>query len=268
MAETKKGAAPETAAEPATPAQKRPRLSQEDVPGYSLEQALRVPRAIGSYGYKPTRPLNVAVAMKMSPASGPFRGITGAAIAFGLTSGGAQGGEIAITPLGMRIVRPTAEGDDMAAKREALLRPKVVGEFLRQYDGSALPTDEIAKNVLQEKGVPAERLDDVLKLIVDGAKAVGFIRESGGKRYVDLTAAITLQPADDGSAGTGPTAMPATTVTPKALATTTPAVSVSPDVHVNIEIHIAADASSQVIEAIFKNMRRYVLSRDGQAQKD
>jgi hypothetical protein len=34
------------------------RISQSDVPSYSLDQALRVPRAIGdSYAYKPTKPL-------------------------------------------------------------------------------------------------------------------------------------------------------------------------------------------------------------------
>src|SRR5438132_13920732 len=58
-------------------ATKRPRLSQEDVPGYSLDQALRVARAIAdNYAYKPTRPMHVASAMKMTPTSGPFRGIT------------------------------------------------------------------------------------------------------------------------------------------------------------------------------------------------
>src|SRR5438094_811693 len=63
-------------------AAQRLRLSQEDVPAYPLEQALRVPRAIAdSYAYKPTRPLNVASAMKMAPSSGGFRMLTGAAIA-------------------------------------------------------------------------------------------------------------------------------------------------------------------------------------------
>src|SRR5215471_18776857 len=147
----------------------RPRLSQEDVPSYPLDQALRVPKAIAeNYAFKPTRPLNVAGAMAMSPTSGPFRMITGAAVAYGLTTGAAQAPEIAITPLGMRIVRPTTEGDDVAAMREALLRPNVVGEFLRNYDGAALPTDNIAKNVLLDKGVPAERVDSVLDLIVQG----------------------------------------------------------------------------------------------------
>src|ERR1019366_6937953 len=84
--------------------------------------------------------------MRMSPSSGSFRTLAGAAIAYGLTSGGAFASEIAITPLGMRIVRPTLEGDDLAARREALLIPKVLGEFLRQYDGAALPADTIASN--------------------------------------------------------------------------------------------------------------------------
>jgi hypothetical protein len=252
-------------------AAKRPRarLLQEDVPGYSLEQALRVPKAIAeNYAYKPTRPMNVAGAMGMSPTSGPFRGITGAAVAYGLTTGAAQAPEIGITPLGMRIVRPTSEGDDIVAKREALLRPKVVGEFLRGYDGAALPTDNIAKNVLQERGVPPERLNAVLELIVEGATAVGFVRDWGGKRYVDL--AGPSAPEEDES-GASPPTEGVVAAPPRGLpvATTAPvAVSVGPGIHVNIEIHIAADASSETIEEIFRNMRRYVLAGDGQIDDD
>lgn len=251
------------AAEAESARKRRPRVSQEDVPGVSLEQALRVPRAIAdSYAFKPTRPMNVAQAMKMTPTSGPFRGITGASIAYGLTTGGYNASEIALTPLGARIVRPTSEGDDLAAKREALLKPRVVGEFLRQYDGAALPPDAIAKNVLLEKGVPAERLDDVLGLVLESAQAVRFLREISGKRFVDLAGAELV--AGDGAA-TAPAGQPIQPSVPVAAA---PTVSVSPGVHVNIEIHIAADAASQVIEDIFRNMRRYVLSGDGQAEEE
>lgn len=252
------------------PKKSRSRLLQEDVPGYSIEQALRVPRAIAdNYAYKPTRPMNVAGAMGMTPTSGPFRGITGAAVAYGLTTGAAQAPEIGITPLGMRIVRPTAEGDDIVARREALLRPKVVGEFLRQYDGAALPSDVIAKNVLQEKGVPTERLNAVLDLIVEGATALGFIKEWGGKRYVDLAVptmvesdAATDDLEDEVRGQPRPVSrrIPTPPVSP-------PAASVGTGIHVNIEIHIAADASSETIEEIFRNMRRYVLS-DGQTDDD
>jgi hypothetical protein len=254
----------------AADASRRARLSQEDVPGYSLDQAIRVPKAIGdSYAYRPTRPMNVAGAMGMTPSSGPFRGLAGAAIAYGLTTGGPNAPEIGITPLGMRIVRPTTEGDDLAAKREGLLKPKVVGEFLRQYDGAPLPTEQIAKNVLVEKGVPAERLSAVLRLIFEGADAVGFLRDLGGKRYVDLA----------GSTGTAasaeaPEMSPAAPATAQAAvglplqARSPAAVSVGPGININIEIHIAADATSETVEEIFKNMRRYVLTGDGQTDEE
>jgi hypothetical protein len=252
---------PKPDAAPATQeASKKPRLSQEEVPSFSLEQALRVPRAIAeSYAYKATRPLNVAGAMKMSPTSGPFRSLTGAAIAYGLTTGGAFAPEIGITPLGMRIVRPTREGDDLAAKRESVLRPKVVGDFLRQYDGAALPADSIAKNVLLEKGVPMARLDDVLALIIDGATAVGFLKDINGKRYVDLAGVAVIPPKASQSGGE--LAANSGEIAPR---TATPVgLTLGSGININIEIHIAADAAPETIEEIFKNMRRYVLGGDG-----
>ena len=43
-------------------------LSQADVPGHSLAQALRVPQAIAdNYGKNPTKTLRVAEALDMSP---------------------------------------------------------------------------------------------------------------------------------------------------------------------------------------------------------
>jgi hypothetical protein len=242
---------------------KRARLSQEDVPAYSLEQALRVPRAIAdNYAYKPTRPLNVAGAMKMSPSAGPFRTLAGAAIAYGLTSGGAFAPEIGITPLGIRIVRPTVEGDDLAARREALLRPKVIGDFLRQYDGAALPADSIARNVLLEKGVPQSRLEDVLGLILEGAQGVGFIKDINGRKYIDLAGADMYAPPQV-EVGNGDAAPARAASVAPVSAPSRPSSAVAPGVHINIEIHIAADASAETVEEIFKNMRRYVLSGDG-----
>jgi hypothetical protein len=257
---------------------KRVRLSQGDVPSYSLEQALRVPTAISeNYGYKPTRPMHVAGAMKMSPTSGPFKALTGAAVAYGLTTAAAQAPEIGITPLGLRIVRPTVVGDDLTARREALLRPKIVGEFLRRYDGAAIPPEGIAKNVLGELGVPAERLDNVFDLIISGADSVGFLRPINGKQFVDLASLNSQEAADDLPGAVLPTEMPGAVegvrnfaVAPASSAAVAPpaTVSVGHGIHINVEIHIAADASSETIEDIFRNMRRYVLNGDAQSDND
>jgi predicted nucleotide-binding protein len=115
--------------------------------------------------------------------------LTGAAIAYGLTSGGYNAETISITPLAMRIVRPTTEGDDTGAKREAFLKPRVIREFLQKYDRAPIPRDEIARNVLIEMGVPTDRSAEVFSLIVEGAKELGFLQPIKDRTYVDLTSA-------------------------------------------------------------------------------
>ncbi len=162
-------------------------ISQADVPSNSLEKSLRIPKAIAdNYGYKPTSALQLAVALDMQPSTGGFRMLTGSAVAYGLTTGGYNANEIAITPLGMRVIRPTVENDDLAAKREALLKPRVIREFLQKYDNAPIPRDDIARNVLADLGVPADRTSEVLRLIVESAGGVGFLRTIKDKTYIDL----------------------------------------------------------------------------------
>lgn len=172
---------------PPAKAVQRSYVSQADVPAVSLEKALRIPKAIAdNYGYKPTSPLQVGVALGIQPSTGGFRLLTGAAIAYGVTAGGYNADAISLTPLGMRIIRPTAEGDDLVAKREALLKPRVIREFLQKYDKAPVPRDEIARNVLVELGVPADRTEEVLQLIVESAGQLGFLQKIKDRTYVDL----------------------------------------------------------------------------------
>jgi predicted nucleotide-binding protein len=171
---------------------KRTRISQGEVPAYPLEQALRIAQALAdNYASKPAKPLEVAAAMDMSPSSGPFRTLAGASIAYGLTEGGYNAVEISLTDLGRRITAPLVENDDLVAKREALLKPKVVGDFLKKYADSPLPPVNIAQNVLGSMGVPSDRSSDVFNLIVEGAQKLGLLQEIKGKKYVNLQRALT-----------------------------------------------------------------------------
>jgi hypothetical protein len=167
------------------------RVSQADIPAYSLEQALRIPKAIAdNYNLKATTPLKVAAAMKIGPATGPFKMITGAAVAYGLTIGAGQSAQIEIAPLGMRILRPKKEGDDLAAKREAFLKPRVIGQFLRQYDGGAVPRRDIATNVLSgDMGVPEARAGEILDMIMEGARSLALVQKINEKEYISLDGA-------------------------------------------------------------------------------
>lgn len=173
---------------------KRAYISQSAVPNSPFSQALRIAKAIvENYGSKPATPLEVAEALDMTPTSGGFRSLCGASIAYGLTEGGYNAATISITPLADRIFKPQAEGDELVAKREALLQPRIIREFLQKYDGSQLPMVNIAKNVLEKMGVPGTRTDDVHDLILTEATEFGLIREIKGKRFVQLKGAASSQ---------------------------------------------------------------------------
>jgi hypothetical protein len=174
---------PEPAKEPST---KRTRISQTDIPRVPLAQALRVTQALAQYGKQPVRPLDIASALSMSPTSGPFRELCGAAIGYGLTDGGPNAPLISLTGLGHRVVSPLEEGDDAIALRAAVLVPTVEKQFLERYDGQPLPVDRIGQNVLESMGVPPESAERVFNLIVENAESVGFLKKIKEKTYVDL----------------------------------------------------------------------------------
>jgi hypothetical protein len=183
----KQQAAPETPPQ-AKPA-KRVRVSQSDVPAYSLDEALRVAYAISNeYGKQPTRPVDVATALQMMPNAGPFKMLTGAAVAYGITDGAAHADMIELTDIGLRIIAPQEDGDDLTARREALLRPRVVREFLQKYDGSPLPSNAIALNVLESMGVPRERAAKTHDLILSSAESLGLLNDVNGRKLVNLRA--------------------------------------------------------------------------------
>jgi predicted nucleotide-binding protein len=193
---------------------KRSYLKQTDVPSASLEEGLRIPTAIlDHYAGKPTSPLHVAKALNLDARGSQIRTLSGASIAFGLVEGGAQAATISITDLARRILRPKEENGDLLAKREAVLRPRIFGEFLRSYDSNPFPRRDIALNVLEELGVPRDKTDEVLDRIEASARSVGFIEEIKGKNYVMLQGTAPLItttesdpesfPAADGHSGAG-----------------------------------------------------------------
>jgi hypothetical protein len=144
----------------------RERTSQKDLPKVTLEEALKVPRAVfENYGGKPTAPHNVAIALDVSPGSSKWRTLTGAAVGYGLVDGAYGSDQIGPTPLSRRLFAPTVEGEELRAKREAALAPTVFRRFYEKYDGAKFPRDDIAVNVLKEMGVPDGQAQEALQNI-------------------------------------------------------------------------------------------------------
>jgi predicted nucleotide-binding protein len=172
------------------PRAKFARVSQTDVPRHGLEEAVRVARALEDhYGGRSASPMDVATSLDSTPASSWFRMVTGAAVAYGLTDGAYNSPDIQLTDLGRRVVAPTKEGDDATALREALLRPRVMREFLQRYDRKKLPPANIAQNVLASLGVAKEATERTFEVIRESAEHAGALRTMKGDQWVDLRGA-------------------------------------------------------------------------------
>lgn len=181
-------------------------MSQEDIPAYELNEALLIARALLlEYGGHPSTPLDVAAAMELTPTSGKFRMLCGASIAYGLTTGGYNAAQISITELAKQILEPQEEGADLVGKREAVMRPRILREFLSKYSGSPLPREDIGLNVLKSMGVPADRTKQVWDMVLATADSVGFLQTIKERKYVNLggvkppSMTARAQEADDSS---------------------------------------------------------------------
>lgn len=187
----------------------RIRIMQTDMPSLPLEQAMRVPTAIfNDFAGRSAAPHDVAFAIGMTPTSGPWRTLTGAAIAYGLTEGGYGADVIKLTPLGRRILAPEEEGDDLRARAEAVLKPRVMREFFTRYDRSKFPQDAIAANVLVSMGLPRERAADAVEALKATGKSTGLIRDTKTGLFVALPqsgAVPIVDVADAASAAGSPT---------------------------------------------------------------
>ena len=128
----------------------------------------------------------MAIALGLSPTSGGWRNLCGSSIAYGLTEGGYAAAQIALTELGRRIVAPEEDGDDAVAKREAIIRPRIMREFFEKYDRAKFPREDIAGNVLVGLGLPKERSEKAVKILSQNGKYAGVERETKTGAFVAL----------------------------------------------------------------------------------
>ena len=93
---------------------------------------------------------------------------------------------IKLLPLGRRLVAPEHEGDDLAARREAILRPKIAKQFFEKYKRAKFPSDIIATNVLRSLSIPEDRLSGSLEIVKANGRYAGIIRDTPTGPFVNL----------------------------------------------------------------------------------
>jgi hypothetical protein len=175
--------------EPQGKAPKRTYFKQADFPQTTLQQAQKIASAIvDNFASKEAAPPDIALAIAVSPTSSAWPLLTGSAIAYGLTDGGVNATTIKLTPLGRRLVSPEVEGDDLVARREALMKPRILKEFFERYRRAKLPNDTIAVNVLKSIGLPPDRAQSALEIVKANGRYAGIIRDTPTGPFVSLDA--------------------------------------------------------------------------------
>jgi len=74
----------------------------------------------------------------------------------------------------------------LAGKREAVMKPRILREFLSKYSGSPLPREDIGLNVLKSMNVPPDRTKQVWDMVLRSADSVGFLQTIKDRKYVNL----------------------------------------------------------------------------------
>jgi hypothetical protein len=145
---------------------KRVYFKQTDFPLTTLQEAQKIAAAlINDFGGKEGSPPDIALAAKISPTSSSWSTITGSSISYGLSDGGINAAVIKLTELGRKLVAPESEGEDISARREAILKPRICREFFEKYKRAKFPSDPIAENVLRSLGIPPDRLKSAVDIV-------------------------------------------------------------------------------------------------------
>src|SRR6266849_10531877 len=171
-------------------------FKQADFPQATLQQAQKIASAIvDNFGGEHGSPPDIALALGISPTSSAWPPLAGASVAYGLTEGGVNANIIKLTNLGKKLVAPEEEGEDVAARREAILKPRILKEFFERYRRAKLPNDVIAVNVLKALGLTADRVQSALEIIKVNGRYAGIIRETPTGPFVNLDSPGVPAPA-------------------------------------------------------------------------
>jgi hypothetical protein len=153
--------------------------SQADFPEVSLQEAQRIAAALAdNFAAGGALPPAVAVAINLSPSSRTWRTVCDAAIAYGLTVGGPNAPAIRLTELGRRLVAPEADGEDVAARREAVLRPRIMRAFFHHYRFGKFPNEESALNFLRTFAIPSDRGPKAVEILLANGRYAGIVSDT------------------------------------------------------------------------------------------
>ncbi|MBI5762778.1 MAG: hypothetical protein HZA51_04550 [Planctomycetes bacterium] len=157
-------------------------------PRHSLPKALRIPSAIlDQNAGRSCAEVKAAEYAKVGY-HGPTRLEISSAIKYGLLDRPTDG-EVGLTDLAKKILRPQKPTDEVDGLREAVQKAPVLSAVYSHYRGENLPEAKFLQNALTDTfKVPASKVQEFLDVFVESLQAAKLIEERDGKsRILDVT---------------------------------------------------------------------------------
>ncbi len=154
----------------------RVKVSADQLPRRSLEQALRVARALRDTLHGgPATWEDIAGAMNIGT-SAQNKYYLWSAQAYNLVQKDED--KYSLSEIGRKIVAPTSPNEEREATVQAVLTPVVLSRFFTDYNGSPFPAEEHLGNILERKyGVPRERIEEAKTLIRENGITAGILQQ-------------------------------------------------------------------------------------------
>ena len=170
----------------------RVQISADQLPRKSLEQAIRVARALRDvHAGGPTQWPQIAEAMGISSGAQANKYFLWSAQAYGLIERDAD--MYSLSEIGRKILAPTTSSEDKEALVRAVMTPVMFSRFFTDYNGSPFPGEEHIGNVLEVRyGVPRERVEEAKVLLRDNGLFAGILQQS------DMGMVVRLDPVSTG----------------------------------------------------------------------
>jgi hypothetical protein len=160
---------------------------QAKFPRHSVEQALRIPKAI--YEQNAGNPCTVKEAATFTGAtsvSGNFNVEVSSAKKYGFLA--SEGGKLVLQDRARKAIAPQSETDRVSALREAVLAAPDLSTVYSFYRGENLPDDQFFINALTDRfGIPVDKVAEFREVFNDSIRAADLLDESGERpRLIDV----------------------------------------------------------------------------------
>lgn len=157
-------------------------------PRHTLEQALRIPRAIlDQNAGRPSTTTEAASYVGVGP-SGEFSVEVSSGLKYGLLER-PEAGKIQPTERARSILRPQTSEAELQGIRDAVLAAPGISEVYAHYRGENLPDDTFLRNALVDTfGIPSEKVDEFKSIFVASLERAQLLSRHGEKlRVLDIT---------------------------------------------------------------------------------